>query len=107
MNGSGILQTLPAWGVVALGALLVVQVVLDVYALVDLYRRPACELTIANKWIWVAIILVISTFGAIVYLIAGRKPVAAVEVASQRSASDRAANAADALYGAPKDADRR
>jgi hypothetical protein len=101
------LQTLPAWGIAALGVLAVVQVGLDVYAFLDLYRRPSDQLTIANKWIWVAVILFIATFGAIIYLLVGRKPADAVEVAPQRSMATRAANAADAIYGAPKEAVRR
>ena len=107
MKGFEALATLPAWGIAALGVLVVVQLVLDVWAFVDLYRRPTEQLTIANKWIWVAIILFISTLGAIIYLVIGRKPAPMAEVAPQRPAASRAENAADALYGARKDADPR
>ncbi len=96
------LQALPTWALVGIGVIVVVDLVLYVYSLMDLYRRPVDQLTIANKWIWVAIILLVSTFGAIIYLLAGRKP-APPEGASPRGATvERAENAADALYGAPK-----
>jgi hypothetical protein len=107
MKGFEALAALPAWGLAALGVLIVVQVVLDVFAFVDLYRRPVDQLTISNKWIWVAIILFISTLGAILYFVVGRKPAPVVEVAPQRPATARAENAADALYGARKDAEPR
>jgi hypothetical protein len=97
------LLALPAAAIVALGALLVIQAVLDVVALVDLYKRPKDRLTIANKWVWVAIILLISTIGAIVYLVIGRKPAPAAEVRPASSTATRAADAADALYGGRKD----
>lgn len=107
MNGLEGLQVLPTWVLVAIGVLIVVQVVLDVIAFLDLYKRPVDRLTIENKWVWVAIILLVSTFGAIVYLVAGRKPAAVAEVASSAPAASRAARAADALYGTGKDADDR
>lgn len=107
MNGLEGLQGLPTWGLVAIGVLIVVQVVLDVIAFLDLYKRPVERLTIANKWVWVAIILLVQTFGAIIYLVAGRKPSPVAEVASSSPAASRAARAADALYGTRKDADTR
>jgi len=107
MNGLDALQGIPTWGIAAIGVLIVVQVVLDVIAFLDLYKRPVDRLTIENKWVWVAIILLVSTFGAIVYLVAGRKPAPAAEVASSAPAASRAARAADSLYGARKDADVR
>ena len=104
MNGLDALQGIPTWGLVAIGVLIVVQVVLDVIAFLDLYKRPVDRLTIENKWVWVAIILLVSTFGAIVYLVAGRKPAAVAEVVSSAPATSRGARAADALYGTRKDA---
>ncbi len=82
MKGSDALLSLPPAALVALGALAVLQIALDVIALVDLYKRPTERLTIANKWIWVAIILFISTIGAIVYLAAGRKSAPAADSAA-------------------------
>lgn len=107
MNGLDALLELPTWGLVALGVLIVVQIVLDVIALTDLYRRPVEQLTMPNKWIWVAIILLASTIGAILYLIIGRRPAPVAEVAPTASDASRAARAADTLYGAPKGIDPR
>lgn len=101
------LQTLPTWALVALGALIVLQVVLDVVAFLDLYRRPVEQVALGNKWIWVAIILLVNTLGAIIYLVAGRKSAPVADVRQSAPASARAATAADALYGAPKGADRK
>jgi hypothetical protein len=101
------LLALPPLALVGLGLLVVVDLVLYVYCIVDLVRRPTDTLTIQNKWVWAAIILLVSTFGAIIYLAAGRKPTPAEEVRPTRAVGERAANAADMLYGAPKDAERR
>ncbi|MHB1491063.1 MAG: PLD nuclease N-terminal domain-containing protein [Cellulomonas sp.] len=78
----------------------VIQLTLDVVALVDLVRRPVDRVAMGNKWIWVAIILLVNLLGAILYLVAGRKPEPAAEVPlpSAPSAS-RTASIADSLYG--------
>lgn len=107
MSGIDALLGLPTWGLAAIGTLVVVQLVLDVVALTDLYKRPVEQLTIANKWIWAAIILLVSTIGAILYLILGRRPAAVAELAQSVPAASRAAHAADALYGAHKESDER
>jgi heme/copper-type cytochrome/quinol oxidase subunit 4 len=109
MNISTTLQSLPAGVLVGLGALLVVQIVLDVIAFVDLARRPVDRLAlIQNKWVWAAIILVINTIGAILYLAIGRKRTApAVDTRPAVSAGTRASDAANLLYGERKDADGR
>lgn len=52
---------------------LLVQAVLMVVALLDLYRRDASQVVFGKKWPWVLIILFISMIGSIIYLIAGRK----------------------------------
>jgi hypothetical protein len=101
------LSSLPPAALTALGALAVLQIVLDVIALVDLHRRPTERVVFTNKWVWVAIILLISTIGAIVYLAAGRRPAPAADVRPQSPARARAADAADLLYGARKDAEKR
>jgi hypothetical protein len=92
---------------VAIGVLVAVQIVLDVIAFADLYKRPVSQLAIPNKWVWAAIILVVSTFGAVLYLVVGRKGVASVEQQPGARASVRAADAADLLYGEREDADKR
>ena len=107
MNGFDALLELPTSWLFAIGTLVVVQVVLDVIALRDLYLRPVERVAFGNKWVWVAIILLVSTIGAVLYLLVGRLPAPAVDVTASEPARDRAENAADMLYGAPKGDDRR
>jgi len=103
-----ILSAVPLWGLVALGVLAVIETALDVIALVDLYRRPIDQVVFANKWIWLAIVLLVNTFGAIIYLVAGRRPaVLTNNVAPSESPSVRTDNIADTLYGPRDGADRR
>jgi hypothetical protein len=92
-------QRLPAWALVAIGVLIVVQITLDVIALVDLYRRPVAQVTLGNKWVWVPIVLFVGVIGAILYLVGGRRPTPAVDARPARPASDRVAAAVNALYG--------
>jgi hypothetical protein len=105
MNSLDALKSLPVPMLVGLGVLILVQVVLDVIAFVDLYRRPVEQVTTGKKWIWVLIILFVNTIGAILYFVIGRKPAAAVEVLPSAPAAARASDAANLLYG--KDDDQR
>jgi hypothetical protein len=102
------LSTIPVGVLVALAVLGILQVVLDVIALVDLYRRPAAQVVFANKWIWLAVILLVNTIGPILYLAVARKPaVRADSAAPPEPASGRAERVADSLYGARDDTDRK
>jgi hypothetical protein len=106
------LSTLPAGALAALLALALVAIItLDVFALLDLYRRPTSQVVLANKWIWVAIILLTSSFfslGAIIYLVAGRRPaVLTDDAAPSKSTSVRTESVSNALYGPRDGADRR
>jgi hypothetical protein len=95
------------WGLVAIGVLLVVEITLDVIALVDLYRRPVDQVVFANKWIWLAIILLVNTVGAIIYLVVARKPAVLTDDASRaRPKSVGSDDIADTLYGPRDDTDR-
>ena len=107
MNGLEGLSQLPTAALIGLGALIVVQLVLDVIAFVDLYKRPVGQVALGNKWIWVAIILLVNTIGAILYLAIGRKAAAVSEVPSAAPVGTRTENAADLLYGHAKDTDGR
>jgi hypothetical protein len=49
---------------------LILQLVLIVAALIDLSRRAQ---TRGPKWVWVLVILFVSTIGPIIYFIAGRE----------------------------------
>ncbi len=51
--------------------ILIVVLALDVFCFVDLYRAE--EVGYLPKWAWVILIIVIHFFGAIGYLIFGRK----------------------------------
>jgi NADH:ubiquinone oxidoreductase subunit 6 (subunit J) len=99
------LSTIPGWILVLVGALAIVQITLDLIALIDLYRRPTARVTFANKWIWVAIILLVNTLGAIFYLAIGRRPAAGADNAAAPAVSIE--EVGDALYGPRPDADRR
>lgn len=92
------LQTLPTGALIALGAIVVLQLALQVYALVDVARKPQEQLS-APKWIWVVVILLGELIGAIVYLVIGRKPAQAQDTRAEKAAGDRAEQAADVLYG--------
>ena len=104
MNGLQGLQSLSTPVLVGLVLLLVAQLVLDVIALVDLYKRPVSQVALGNKWIWVAIIVLVNTIGAILYLVVGRKSAPAAEVRPATPSATRADAAADLLYGKDDDA---
>ena len=50
--------------------LVVLQLGLQIWALVDLARREA---TIGPKWLWAVIIIIGELLGPVIYFIAGRK----------------------------------
>ena len=102
------LSELPTSALVALAVLAALQITLDVIALVDLYRRPVERVTFANKWIWVAIILLVGLLGAILYLVIGRAPAVLAENAKPYAPpSVRTENVADSLYGPRNDTAQR
>lgn len=99
---------LPDWAIPVVAVLVVVQLSLQVYAFVRLIRTSDDRLT-ARKWVWGLIIIAGEILGAIIFLAAGRKPAEAVDPLAARSAEgvpaagDRAARAADVLYGSGSD----
>jgi hypothetical protein len=62
-NGTLILALLP---------LILISVGLELFALVDLIRRDKAEVQGENKWLWAALIVLISLIGSIAYLTVGR-----------------------------------
>ncbi len=56
-----------------LGVLVVVEVGLLVWALVDLARRPRELVTGGNKWIWLLLCVMVQLLGPILYLAVGRE----------------------------------
>lgn len=80
------------------------QLLLAAVALVVLFRTPQSRLLLGSRWPWVAIILVASTVGPVVFLAAGRRPAPAPDVvAVRRPAPEDVGRAVDALYGRPAD----
>ena len=80
--------------------LVVAELALAVFCIVDLIRRPA--VLGDRKWLWVLLIVLFTLPGSIIYLAIGRVPPPAPEV--DESGGDtlpRAAAAATALYAAP------
>ena len=94
------LGSLPAGVIAVLAVIGALEIGLDVVALVDLYRRPAAQVALGNKWIWVAIILLANLIGAILYLAIARRPAPVVEsaVPAERSAG-AIQDVVDSLYG--------
>lgn len=56
--------------VALLAPLIIIQFILVIVALIDLIR---VQQTLGPKWMWVLIILFVTTIGPIVYFIVGRK----------------------------------
>jgi len=85
--------------VLALG---VVQIVTQVYALIDLVRRD--EVEGGRKWVWAVAVLVGGLIGSLAYLAVGRPP-AKVDTprvgGASTSGDDAARRAVDVLYNPP------
>lgn len=94
------LSQVPMWALGLGGLVVVAQLAFEVYALVDMLRRPASELTLGGrKWLWAVIILGVNWVGAILYLLAGRRPVPASDPRDASTGASFEASAVDALYG--------
>lgn len=98
-------SAIPIGVLIVLGIVLLLEIALDVIALVDLYRRPVARVALGKKWIWAAVIVLINLIGAILYLAIGRKPAQVGEQAAGEHPTAKparsAADIADALYGDP------
>lgn len=101
MNTSVPLSELPVGVLVALGVFAVFQIGIEIYALVKMFQTPEDQLAFGKRWVWVLIILFVNLIGAIIFLVAGRKPVMVAEPSSAQQApvTDRARRATDVLYG--------
>jgi hypothetical protein len=93
--------TISGGAVIGLVVLGIVELVLVIYCIVDIVRRPA--VTGGKKWPWIVLIVLFNLIGSIVYLAVGRaQPPAAetrAEPAPEAAARNRTAAAADLLYG--------
>lgn len=92
------LSQLPAPVLWALIVVAIAQVTLEVYAIVDIVRRPAAQIVGKKVW-WVLLVVFVNLIGAVIYLVAGRKPAELQETSAPRPTKDAAADAVDALYG--------
>ncbi len=70
---------------------------LDVFCIVDIIRRPSVQG--GRKWVWILVVCLFELLGPIIYLAVGRGQAPAPEPAQNPAARDRAAAAADLLYG--------
>lgn len=99
------LSDLPEWALPAIIVLGAVQLAVEIYALVVLFRTPEERVVFKKRWPWVLIILLVNLVGAIVFLAAGRTaPVAIDPLAGPRSdapPASPAGRAVDVLYGTP------
>jgi len=94
------LDQIPTPALLGVGALIALQLALQVIALVQLVRTPAERVTIGGrKWVWALIILLGEIVGPIVWFFAGRRPEQVADAAADAPAADRARSAADELYG--------
>jgi hypothetical protein len=92
-----------------IGALGVVELALDVVALVLLVRTPQSRVTLP-KWLWAVLIIFINLIGSILFLAIGRRPTPVADPRASgaaRGPHPAASSVADALYGdAPREAHR-
>jgi NADH:ubiquinone oxidoreductase subunit 6 (subunit J) len=99
----GDLAAFPLWVLVVVVVVGVAVLTLDVVALVDLYRRPVARVALGNKWVWVAIVVLVNLVGSVLYFAVGRKHAPrAEEAALPHSQRGNAESVADALYGSRK-----
>lgn len=96
------LRELPTPALAALGVLLALQLSLQLWALIDLTRRPAVQG--GRKWVWALVIVLGNLLGALAYLAMGRKVPETVDLSDveQSSRDDRErtrTQAIDRLYG--------
>lgn len=79
--------------------LLVPFVLLMLWALIDVIRRPESEMRRLPKWAWLLIVLVGSTAGQIAYLALGRVSKRERPVATDVRTAGPDPDAIDRLYG--------
>lgn len=101
------LNDLPSWVVPAMVVFAAVQLAVEIYALVVLFRTPEERVVFKKRWPWVLIILLVNLVGAIVFLAVGRTAPAASDPLAGRGAdappASPAERAVDVLYGSPDD----
>lgn len=98
---SELLGGIPIAGVVALGVLLLVQLVLQIVSLVDLSRRAVVPGR--RKWVWALVIIFGNLLGVILYFAVGRAAVADADEAQEAGSPGARDRAIDRLYGDGRD----
>lgn len=95
---------------VVFGALVFLQLALEVGALVVLFRTPEERVLGGRRWPWALAIVFINLIGAVAFLAAGRRPRQAedpIQVRGDAGApGERAQRAVDVLYGERDGEDR-
>jgi hypothetical protein len=96
---SSLLGGIPREGVIALLALVSLQVILQVLACVDLARRRTVRG--GRKWVWVVVIIAGSVLGVVLYFALGRMadPAEAGPGTTHEQAGTAGQDALDRLYG--------
>ncbi len=91
------LGALPTAAVVALVAVLLIQLGLQVFGLIDLARRP--RVPGGRKWVWAVVIVAGNLVGALVYLALGRSVPPIVDDRGGVGSAGTRQQALDKLYG--------
>lgn len=87
--------------------IIVLGLVILLWALVDVIRRPESRLRYLPKWAWLLVVLLGSTLGQLTYLILGRdNSVPSTQGDERAVTAEKAASAADVLYGRREDEGR-
>ncbi|MDP2183284.1 MAG: PLD nuclease N-terminal domain-containing protein [Actinomycetota bacterium] len=92
------LLNLPTPALVAIVVLGTAQIALELYAVIDIVRRPADQIA-GTKVMWILIVVFVNLIGAIVYLLVGRKPATVTQSEAAVAQGDAARTAVDTLYG--------
>jgi hypothetical protein len=98
MTNTDVLFTGPVMA--GLGVLLVIELGLMIWGVVDWSKRPA-ELIRGNRILWLLVILLLNIVGPILYLTVGRLPAVSDVVTTGSTESMQAA--ADSLYGSSRE----
>jgi hypothetical protein len=85
--------------VAAIAVIGIVQIALQVTAIVQLVRTPVERVSLGNKkWLWAVIILLGEIIGPILWFVLGRTPAPVTPIAPTTGSPHQGA-AVDALYG--------
>jgi len=94
------LASLPTPALIALIIAIAVQLALQITALIRLVRSPRDRVVFDRKWPWVLIILLANMVGAIVFLVAGRRPAPVDDAATAHdSEATSVRRTVQSLYG--------